>query len=153
MGQTKQGKNQTNTNEYIFREASKVLNPKEDTVNYWKYFWNRMEEHNRDDLAERANKLIEGKQLYIYTDGSCSKDHEKAGWGIVVTKETDGDELEYYGNINTNFRDSLFMGAYKNTNNTAELTAMGKAFEHLVDIKTMKKNMLQSDMSPKLRPT
>ena len=27
-----------------------------------------MEEHNRDDLAERADTLIEEKQLYIYMD-------------------------------------------------------------------------------------
>ena len=51
----------------------------------------------------------------------------------MVTENEDGDEQDFYGNINTNFRDSLFMGAYNKTNNTAEITAIGKAFEHILD--------------------
>ena len=68
----------------------------------------------------------------LYTDGSGSADEQSpAGWGVAVYDGTDTDAqhclFELRGPILTNDTDQRFLGATKQTNNTAELTAIAEA--------------------------
>ena len=41
--QIKNGKKADNTLKQNYKEASKILNPRTDTINYWRYFWDKVE--------------------------------------------------------------------------------------------------------------
>ena len=138
--QIKNGKKADNTLEKIYKEASKALNPRIDTLNYWRYFWDRVERTVEESgLLKNINDALitDKREIHIYTDGSCSKDNKWAGWGMVVTKpaENNLEPEKYYAPITTNFRNPESLGNNRKTNNTAELTGIARALEYICEIK------------------
>ena len=130
----KKGKERSNLSKKIFKAASKILHPRDDTWNYWTYFWNYKGKITRPEhISEKLKNLNNKATTHIFTDGS-SLDQNKAGWGIVVTRFMPNDEEDYYGIIITDKKDIDYLGARKKTNNTAELTAIGKALQYIAEV-------------------
>ena len=114
--------------------------------------WNKQEIWETDDVLAREAKMLcksarDEETLFIYTDGSCSKDGKFAGWGIVVVQEQKQILEDYYGSIQTSHRRNDYLGAEKKTSNTAELTGILKALEYTCEIKTegIKKIVIRYD--------
>lgn len=90
----------------------------------------------------RANNAAKSTQpatdeIRVYTDGSCPSNvgsaakQGAAGWGFVVLR---GEEvLDFYGPVEFDKANPLFLGCTCGTNNTGELSAIGMALRWLVE--------------------
>ena len=78
--------------------------------------------------------------LHLYTDGSCNMKarrlYRSAGWGLAVFSLSPSSKAlllaELFGPVVTNSKSGYFLGANAQTNNTAELSAIGEAILWLI---------------------
>lgn len=83
-------------------------------------------------------------EIVIYTDGACSNNQygrnapKKASWAFVALhndpKEGYSKIKSYYGLVETDEDEKYFIGAEYSTNNTAELSAIGRAYIYLLTL-------------------
>ena len=91
--------------------------------------------------ATAPPKPLPADTLVIYTDGSGPERHATeptAGWGFTVVAGGDGDTDTHgsevhsrCGHVVTDTSDPRYIGAERPTNNTAELTAIARALQHV----------------------
>ena len=93
--------------------------------------------------------------LAIYTDGSGPERDATdpiAGWGFAVVSGGDGKDDEEAvethsrcGRVITNAQQAGYIGAQRATNNTAELTAIARALEYIIEDKSGRPAVIRYD--------
>lgn len=99
------------------------------------------------------NKVDNKVQSFdIYTDGACknnagsaSRTMGVAGWGFVVVDKEENVVVEKYGSVALSKKSEEYMGAEVATNNTAELSGIGKALQWILALPEVGKVCLKYD--------